>query len=98
MREEQPQSNPKASSDSQPDVFNGMRLGYLVGSVAWQIVVPFAAFLALGLWLDGRLGTGRILAVMGVFLSVPVSILLIRRTIRIINAGLAHNQKAGHGR
>lgn len=70
------------------NIVRDMRIGYLVGSVAWQIVVPFGVALFAGLWLDGQLGSGRVATVALVLASLPISAYLVMKTVRTIFNGL----------
>lgn len=83
---------PEATSQSSDNLVREMRILYLTGNVAWQIVVPFALALFGGLWLDGQLGSGRVLTVTLVALSIPTSVYLVARTVRTVMRGLPHGR------
>jgi F0F1-type ATP synthase assembly protein I len=55
---------------------NNFKTAYAI-SLAWQlgflIAVPIIAFLALGFWADGRLGTEPLLLVFGLFVGMAVT-------------------------
>ena len=41
-------------------------------AISWTFVMSIAVFGALGWWLDGKLGTGRKLAIAGMFFGIVV--------------------------
>jgi putative F0F1-ATPase subunit (Ca2+/Mg2+ transporter) len=67
---------------SQPNIFEGISVWGLVGSVAWQAAGPILILGIGGAMLDKRLHTTPLLLLLGIAAAFALSYVLVRDTVR----------------
>jgi uncharacterized membrane protein YfcA len=82
----QPRPSAQPPKSRPGDFFVGANLWALVGNVAWQVAGPILILGIGGALLDQRIHTTPLFLLLGVLLSLAVSYVLVRGTVRRIQA------------
>jgi F0F1-type ATP synthase assembly protein I len=66
--------------------------------LGWRLVVAFIVPVAIGIWVDKEKSTKPAYTLVGVFIALVVSVLIIQRTVKGVNADLNQQLRKGNKR